>query len=92
VIDEEVRKLITRAHDEARTILTTHRDALDRIADALIQRETLDAKEVTEIFDDVPKWEHTAEGSMRIQAPNGQIRDETIAAVMPATTEDGKPS
>jgi cell division protease FtsH len=92
VIDEEVRKLITRAHDEARTILTTHRDALDRIADALIQRETLDAKQVTEIFDDVPKWEHTAEGSMRIQAPNGQIRDETIAAVMPATTEDGKPS
>ncbi|HSG79478.1 MAG TPA: ATP-dependent zinc metalloprotease FtsH [Acidimicrobiia bacterium] len=92
VIDEEVRKLITRAHDEARTILSTHRDALDRIADALIEQETLDAKKVAEIFSDVPKWEHTAEGSMRIQAPNGRIRDESIAAVMPVTTEDGKPS
>ena len=61
-------------------------------ADALIDRETLDAKEVVEIFDDVPKWEHAADGSMRIQAPNGQIHDESIAAVMPAKTEDGKAS
>jgi cell division protease FtsH len=70
-IDEEIRKLITQAHEEARQILTTHRDALDRIADALIDRETLDADEVAEILEDVPKWEHTETGALRIRAPEG---------------------
>ena len=41
LIDEEVRKLITRAHEEARAILSTHREALGRLAAALLERETL---------------------------------------------------
>ncbi len=77
-IDEEIRKLITQAHEEARQILTTHRDALDRIAAALIERETLDAGEVVEILEDVPKWEHTTTGALRLRAPEGP-------AVRPAT-------
>ena len=68
-IDEEVRFLITQAHDEARTILTTHEDALHRIAEALLERETLDAEEITEVFHDVPKWEHAEDGSIRLKAP-----------------------
>jgi cell division protease FtsH len=69
-IDEEVRKLITQAHEEARQILTTHSDALDRIAAVLMEKETIDAKEVTEILHDVPKWEHTETGAIRIKAPD----------------------
>jgi cell division protease FtsH len=71
-IDEEVRKLITQAHEEAREILTTHMDALDRIAAELIEKETLDAAEVAEIFADVPKWEHTETGAFRIRAPEAR--------------------
>ncbi len=71
-IDEEVRKLITQAHEEAREILTTHMDALDRIAAELIEKETLDADEVAEIFSDVPKWEHTEAGAFRIRVPEAR--------------------
>ena len=71
IIDEEVRKLITRAHDEARAILTTHREALDRLATALIEQETLDESEIRALLTDVPKWEHSPNGTMRIQEPNG---------------------
>jgi cell division protease FtsH len=70
-VDEEVRFLITQAHDEARTILATHEEALHRIADALLERETVDAKAVAELFFDVPKWEHAADGSIRLKAPDG---------------------
>jgi cell division protease FtsH len=91
LIDEEVRHLIEQAHDEARTILTTHADALDRIADALIERETLDGKDVKEILHDVPKWEHATDGSMRIQAPNGGASS-TEAVAYRASTEDGTSS
>ncbi len=72
-IDEEVRALITAAHDEARQILTTHSDALERLASALLERETLDRAEVAEVLNDVPKWEHVNSGSLRIQIPPGFI-------------------
>jgi cell division protease FtsH len=70
-VDEEVRFLITQAHEEARAILSTHEDALHRIADALLDKETVDAKGVEELFSDVPKWEHAGDGTIRLKAPNG---------------------
>ncbi len=70
-VDEEIRKLITQAHEEARQVLTTHVDALHRIAAELIETETVDADQVIELFSDVPKWEHAGGGSVRIQVPNG---------------------
>jgi len=90
MIDEEVRKLITQAHEEARAILTTHRAALDRIAAALLERETLYAADIAEILHDVPKWQHVSNGSMRIKAPAGEIGRSGIAAA--STSDGGKPS
>jgi hypothetical protein len=51
-------------------ILTTHEDALHRIAEALMEKESLDADAVIEILSDVPKWEHTSNGSIRLKAPD----------------------
>jgi cell division protease FtsH len=69
IIDEEIRLLITRAHDEARAILSKHREALDRLAAALIERETLDESEIRAVLHDVAKWQHVPNGTMRIQEP-----------------------
>jgi cell division protease FtsH len=55
-VDAEVRKLIDGAHDEARQILRQHRKVLDRLADALCERETLDMAELLEVFGDIPVW------------------------------------
>jgi cell division protease FtsH len=88
LIDEEIRALITQAHEEARAILQTHAAALDRLAATLIEKETLDAAEVIEVLHDVPKWQHASNGSMRIQAPEGRIANREVAAVK-ASTEDG---
>lgn len=90
LIDEEIRNLISQAHDEAHTILTTHRQALDRLAEALIERETLDANEVAEVLHDVPKWEHASNGKMRIQAPDGVTAESGVAALMASTDEIGR--
>jgi len=45
-IDKEVRSLIDDAFDRAKTILEEHREQLDLMAQALIDRETLDKDEV----------------------------------------------
>jgi cell division protease FtsH len=63
-VDGEVRKLIDDAHDEARQILRQHRKVLDQLADALVEKETLDTPELLEIFGDLPVWESvTANGT-----------------------------
>ena len=45
-IDVEVKKLIDEAHARALQILTDHRDELEKLATALLERETLSAAEI----------------------------------------------
>ncbi len=88
-IDDEVRSLITQAHEEATQIIEVHREALDRIAEKLIEVETLDAAAVTEVLHDVPKWEHTDTGALRIKGPD---KAGTQAGIAAAQTEQPKRS
>jgi cell division protease FtsH len=55
-IDGEMNSLIDRAHDEARAILVTHRATLDALANALIERETVEDVELAELFKDIETW------------------------------------
>jgi cell division protease FtsH len=45
-IDDEVRRFILEAHGEARQLLADNREVLERLAQGLLERETLDAEEV----------------------------------------------
>ncbi len=45
-IDEEVRRFVLTGYDRAKSILSDHREALIRIAEALLVRESLDASEI----------------------------------------------
>ncbi len=55
IIDEEIRGLIEKAHDEAYEILDRHRDVLDDLVLRLLDKETLDKVEIAEIFAPVKK-------------------------------------
>lgn len=48
-IDEEVNALLREAFTSARNILETNRDKLDLIANLLLERETLDGRDIEEI-------------------------------------------
>ena len=54
-IDNEIRALIDRAHDEALEILTERRPKLDAIAQALIDRETIEKEDLARILEGVEK-------------------------------------
>jgi cell division protease FtsH len=54
-IDDEVRKLIDDAHSEALDVLTENRKVLDKLAKALVEKETLDTAEVMAILGPVGK-------------------------------------
>ena len=52
-IDREIRALIDEAHDEALEILVHNRDVLEELADALIDKETIEKDELKGILDKV---------------------------------------
>ena len=49
-IDREVRRYIEEAYEACRVIITENRDKLDLIANALLERETLNAAELEELM------------------------------------------
>src|SRR5713226_5390537 len=54
-IDDEVRRLIESAHDEAWEVLVQYRDVLDNLVLQLMEHETLSRNQVLEIFAPVLK-------------------------------------
>ncbi|HDZ19663.1 MAG TPA: ATP-dependent metallopeptidase FtsH/Yme1/Tma family protein [Phycisphaerae bacterium] len=51
LIDSEIKRIVDEAHQRARKVLEAHRDELERIAQALLAYETLNAEEVKLIID-----------------------------------------
>jgi cell division protease FtsH len=70
-IDAEVRRIIGESHEEATRLLTTHRRALDAIASALLERETLDDEDILAVTGLPPaaKLDPRADGASRQAAP-----------------------
>ncbi|KAK4480071.1 hypothetical protein RD792_013128 [Penstemon davidsonii] len=50
LIDEEVRELLKRANENAKTILSTHKNELHALANALLEHETLSGSQVKAIL------------------------------------------
>ncbi len=64
-IDEEVMKMLKGAYAEAKRLLAENREALDKIAAFLIEKETITGKEFMKIFREVkgiPEPEESEEG------------------------------
>jgi cell division protease FtsH len=55
-IDDEVRRIISTQYDRAKAVIVEHRDKLDAIAEALLERETLGREEIEAIMngEDLP--------------------------------------
>ncbi|HJR37984.1 MAG TPA: cell division protein FtsH, partial [Nocardioidaceae bacterium] len=95
-VDEETKKLLGTAHQEAFDILEENRDVLDALVLALMEKETLDKAEIATIFEPLrrrpvrPAWtgSPTREPSMipPIEVPksaaNGSAPDEQEGAVI----------
>ncbi|WP_394848347.1 ATP-dependent zinc metalloprotease FtsH [Pendulispora brunnea] len=58
-IDQEVRRIVGDQYKKVREQLDLHKDKLEALANALIERETLDSEEIAAVFDgrELPKRE-----------------------------------
>jgi cell division protease FtsH len=55
IVDDEIRKMIQNAHQEAYDILVANREILDQLVVALLEKETLLKDEIAELFAKVNK-------------------------------------
>ncbi len=53
-IDKEIRRMVDEAFDKARTIITEHKDRLQTISQALIDKETIEKEELLALLDGKP--------------------------------------
>ena len=53
-VDTEVKRILDEAHERARQILEGEQDLMERLAEALLERETLDAGEIQLLADGKP--------------------------------------
>lgn len=74
-IDQEVMKMLKEAYEEAKRLLSEHRNSLDKIAAFLIEKETITGKEFMEIFREIQAKKET----------------EVIEEVTEGTAEEVKP-
>ena len=61
-IDSEIRSIVTGAYENAKKLVKANFDKLELLAEALLERETLDAGEIYETLGmEAPKHEKPAE-------------------------------
>ncbi|GAA2982416.1 cell division protease FtsH [Microbacterium terrae] len=72
-VDVQVRGLIEQAHNEAYEVINANRDVLDRLALALLEKETLDHLELADIFSDVKKLPPRPQWLSSEQRPVSQL-------------------
>ena len=73
-IDQEVMKMLKAAYEEAKRLLTENREALDKIAAFLIEKETITGKEFMKIFHEVEGIEMEEEETSKEDV----LKEETV--------------
>ncbi|MFR1690970.1 MAG: ATP-dependent zinc metalloprotease FtsH [Coprococcus phoceensis] len=73
-IDQEVMKMLKAAYEEAKRLLTENREALDKIAAFLIEKETITGKEFMKIFHEVQGIEMEEEETSKEEV----LKEETV--------------
>jgi cell division protease FtsH len=53
-IDAEIRRIVTEQYERAVKVLTEHKQALDRVAEALLEHEVLDGDQITALIQGRP--------------------------------------
>src|SRR5947209_4763731 len=91
-IDEEVRKFVLQGYDRAKKILSANREALIRIAEALLERESLDASEIKMLIAGQPLEERR---SPRVEPKNEKptpVPSKGVVRPAPSISPHEKPS
>ena len=86
-VDHEVMELLHRSYEEAKRMLSENREALDKIAEFLIERETITGKEFMKIFRQVKGIPEPDETEKNVSESRMAIKDARETVEIPDVIE-----
>ena len=78
-VDEEVKKILDRSYSEAKEILSSRRNDLERVTAELLKGETLNGDEFYKMIGKVRPQNKPGEDIGPVSTPNGHLVDQTTA-------------
>ena len=87
-IDEEVAKRMKEYYDRAVNIIRENRDALDKIAEYLIEKETITGKEFIRMYREIKGLPEPEEKKEEGSDKGDEIKQETVVENIKINTED----
>ncbi len=89
-IDEQVSKIIDSCYQKTKTLLVENKDKLDSLAKALVEKETLEAKEVYSVLGIEPKKMAKSFGEESGKTKDKEEVQEPVKDEQEETKEEGK--
>lgn len=85
-IDQEVKRIVMEQYERARQIILDNRDAMDRLAKELLQRETLDAVQIRRVVNGLPLDDDTPAPSPRPESDKPADKEPVLKPILPPIT------
>lgn len=87
-IDQEVKRIVTEQYNRARQIITENKEALVRLAEALLEHESLDAIQIRRVISGLPLDETSSTVSQKDDKPQGEQKPSVLRPMLPAMPSD----
>ncbi|MET0647240.1 MAG: cell division protein FtsH, partial [Pyrinomonadaceae bacterium] len=82
-IDQEVKKLVGEQYERARNIITDNRETMIRLAETLLDRETLDAVQIRRIIANLPLDDDDSSSSHKDDSDRPQLKEPAANPLKP---------
>lgn len=87
-IDQEVKRIVMEQYNRARQIITENKDALARVAEALLERESLDSLQIRRLVAGLPLDEIEQTAAPRKEKPKIETKPSVLKPIIPPVTGD----
>ncbi len=85
-IDSEIRSIVMQCYEKAKRVLTEHIDLLHKIAQSLLERESLDGEDIVRMI----RGEETREPSFIVEGPTDIDKEHAAESKRPQENDAGK--
>src|SRR5262249_21711243 len=87
-IDQEVNRIVTDQYSRARQIILENKDALIRLAEALLERESLDGVQIRRLVAGLPLDDDEPTMPARSAKPKPEARPSVLKPIIPTVPGD----
>ena len=82
-IDQEVKRIVTEQYERAKRIILENKEAMIRLSESLLERESLDSVEIRRLIAGLPLDDDTNTPSLREEKPKSEPKPSRLNPIIP---------